>query len=158
VARTIQGGVAQAGTRAGDALDMATTGLQYSRALVRFDWLGDRVLCLKLTGELGEDSGPVLAATFDGLLTETIDAITLCWDLARVRHWEPVSRRAVVRTLLAHRDRISEHLVHVPSPQLRMDMHIVGLALGNMSCWQARSLFDLAIDAVIGGAQHRDCA
>jgi hypothetical protein len=58
--------------------------------------------------------------------------------------------------LVEHRKRISEQHVHVQG-QLSMEVRGMARALGNMTCYQARSLYDYAVETAIG-AQFRECA
>jgi hypothetical protein len=62
-----------------------------------------------------------------------------------------------MRTLLRHGRQIVEHHVLVASPQLRMDMQVVGLAIRNLILYSARPEFDLTMDAATG-SQLRECA
>jgi hypothetical protein len=133
---------------------MATTKL--SRALVGFAWLSDRVVRVSASGELCDDSGPALAAALDGTLSEVTRPVTMCWDLSRLQRWDPSSRRDILRTLLEHRPQVWEHHVHVTG-QLAMDMRVVALMLGNMTCYQARSLYEYAVEVAMGAA-YRECA
>jgi hypothetical protein len=59
--------------------------------------------------------------------------------------------------LLRHQRRIVEQHMLATSPVIHMDIRVLGVVLGNVSCYDERALFEFAVDAAVG-AEQRECA
>lgn len=122
-----------------------------------FEWLADGVLGITVAGEIGDDAHPVIAASLEGLLSDSTEPIAIFWDLAEVRRWDDATKRALVHMLRRHAARIAEQHVYATVPHVRARMQILAMCLRNVTCYHTRSLFDLTLDAAVG-VERRECA